>query len=270
MFVKFWQSPKVRQWPDHQKLLGAYLLTCPHRTSEGLFWLPHGYVAQDLGWSIERVSEGYLGLIGAGFCAYHDPTETVFLLKALKYEAPAGDKQIQGAINRLADVPLSPLFSLLREAAAQHAPDFAKALESAFPTPPTDTPSEGYQYPSDSSSSSSSSSSNSFSSSSSSSDPSSLLPSLTTVGDIPVDNPTNQSRKGKGRNPSRPPRNPRHPSDAFVVDRARQIQAEDGPQAAHAYLRKVAENYGQMDRAEQLRRLETMMAQDAAAEAGQP
>jgi hypothetical protein len=93
---------------------------------------------------------------------------------------------------------------------------------------------------------------------------------LTGVGDLPVDNPTNQSRKGKGRNLSRPPRTPRHPSDDFVLDRARQIQAEDGPQAAHAYLLKVAENYGQMDRAEQLHRLETMMAQDAAAEAGQP
>jgi hypothetical protein len=163
---RFWQDPKVRRWPDHQKLLGAYLLTCPHRTSEGLFWLPHGYVAQDLGWSIERVSEGYSGLKEAGFCAYDDTSETVLLLKALKYQAPAGPKQIQGAISRLADVPPSPLFALLRDAAADYAPEFCKGLDEAFERGllkhhryPTDTPPGGYPLARARSSSSSSSSS---------------------------------------------------------------------------------------------------------------
>ena len=151
VFTRFWQDPKVRRWPDHQKLLGSYLLTCPHRTSEGLFWLPHGYVAQDLGWSIERVSEGYSGLIETGFCAYDDISETVLLCKALKYEAPAGPKQIAGAINRLADVPPTPLFAQLRDAAMGYAPDFGKSLEDALERGalrhhryPTDTPPEGY------------------------------------------------------------------------------------------------------------------------------
>jgi hypothetical protein len=160
---RFWQDPKVRRWPDHQKLLGSYLLTCPHRTSEGLFWLPHGYVAQDLGWSIERVSEGYSGLIEAGFCAYDDTSETVLLCNALKYEAPAGPKQIQGAITRLSEVPPTPLFAQLRDAAATHAPGFAAALDKApelqHHRGPTDTPPKGYRNRTDSSSSSSSSNS---------------------------------------------------------------------------------------------------------------
>src|SRR5215216_554422 len=148
---RYWQDPKVRRWPDHQKLLGAYLLTCPHRTTEGLFWLPHGYVAQDLGWSIERVSEGYSGLVEAGFVAYDDTSETVLLVKALKYEAPAGLKQIQGAINRLAEVPPTPLFSLLRDAAARYAGEFCKKLEEELEHGqlrhhqyPIDTPPGGY------------------------------------------------------------------------------------------------------------------------------
>jgi hypothetical protein len=151
VYVRFWQDPKVRGWADHQKLLGAYLLTCPHRTSEGLFWLPHGYVAQDLGWSIERVWEGYSGLEEAGFCVYDDTSETVLLCKALKYEAPAGPKQIQGAITRLAEVPPSPLFAQLRDAAEKYAPDFCKALDEALESGilhhhryPTDTPPGGY------------------------------------------------------------------------------------------------------------------------------
>jgi hypothetical protein len=161
---KFWQDPRVRRWSDQQKLLGAYLQTCPHRTTEGLFWLPHGYVAQDLGWGIDRVSEGYSGLIGAGFVAYDDTTETVLLLHVLKDDAPAGPKQIAGAISRLADVPASPLFAQLRDAAARYAPEFAAALDTAFEGGPLanhrypiDTPSEGDENPIDSSSSNSSS-----------------------------------------------------------------------------------------------------------------
>jgi hypothetical protein len=72
--------------------------------------------------------------------------------------------------------------------------------------------------------------------------------------------------KGKAHSPGRPPRVPRHPSDDFVVQRARQIQAEDGPEAARAYLRKVGENYGQADREDQLRRLEEGMTPEERAQ----
>jgi len=99
---------------------------------------------------------------------------------------------------------------------------------------------------------------------------------------MPVDNPVDNNRKEGKR---RQPRTPRHPSDAFVIDRARKIRAEDGPDAAQAYLRTVAANYGDMERDEQLRRLEqgmtpaeraqlreaaAVVAQDAAAEVGEP
>lgn len=90
---------------------------------------------------------------------------------------------------------------------------------------------------------------------------------FTRVGTMPVDEPVdNKQREGKARKP----RTTRHPSDEFVISRARQIQAESGPEAAKAYLRKVGENYGQASRADQLARLEEIIAQDAAAEAGQP
>lgn len=126
---KFWQDPQVRRWDDRGKLLAQYLLSCPNRTTEGLFWLPKPYIAADLGWGIEGVSEALSELAEAGFAAYHDATETVVLCKALKYEAPAGEKQIAGAIARLADVPPTPLFSLLKAGAAEFAPEFADALD---------------------------------------------------------------------------------------------------------------------------------------------
>lgn len=90
-----------------------------------------------------------------------------------------------------------------------------------------------------------------------------LNPFLTVVG-VDPDQPKQTKGQGKGK----PPRTPRHPTDEYVISRARQIQAESGPDAAKAYLRKVGENYGQASREDQLQRLEALMAQDAAEEAG--
>ena len=78
---RFWQDPKVRRWGDQQKLLAQYFLTCPHRTTEGLFWLPRGYIAQDLGWGIDTVFAVLGSLIEARFVAYDEASETVFLQK---------------------------------------------------------------------------------------------------------------------------------------------------------------------------------------------
>jgi hypothetical protein len=256
---RFWQDPKVRRWGDQQKLLAQYFLTCPHRTTEGLFWLPRGYIAQDLGWGIDTVFAVLSTLIEAGFVAYDDTSETVLLRKALRYEAPAGPKQIQGAITRLVDVPPTSLFGLLRDAAVTYAPEFGQALDEALEhgelqhhRGPTDTPPKGYPNRTDSSFSFSSSSSK-------------ALPSFTGVGDMPVDNPVDNKPKGRQ---GKAPRTPRHPSDEFVISRARQIQAESGIDAARAYIRKVGTNYGQASKEDQLRRLEAMAAQDAA-EAGE-
>jgi hypothetical protein len=101
--------------------------------------------------------------------------------------------------------------------------------------------------------------------------PTDVVPPFTGVGDMPADNdqPSRQKgREGKAPRQSRPPRTPRHPSDEFVIQRARQIRAESGPDAAQAYLRAVSERYGEMSRDEQLRRLDEIIAQDAAAEDG--
>jgi hypothetical protein len=72
-------------------------------------------------------------------------------------------------------------------------------------------------------------------------------------------------REGKGRTPGRRPRVPRHPTDPFVTERVRQIRADQGPEAAMAYLRTVGENFGTEDKAAQLTRLEAWMANNGEA-----
>lgn len=48
--TKFWTDEKVLQWDNETRLLALYLLTCSHKTTEGLFRLPKQYICADLEW----------------------------------------------------------------------------------------------------------------------------------------------------------------------------------------------------------------------------
>jgi sucrose-6-phosphate hydrolase SacC (GH32 family) len=63
----FWQSQDAQQWTDAGKLLAAYLMTGPHSNGLGCYRCPDGYVMADLGWTQERVSEGFAELSRRGF-----------------------------------------------------------------------------------------------------------------------------------------------------------------------------------------------------------
>jgi hypothetical protein len=68
----FWQSPDAQACSDTGKLLALYLLTGPHANGIGCYRLPDGYVMADLGWSNERVSEGFQELSAIGFANRFD------------------------------------------------------------------------------------------------------------------------------------------------------------------------------------------------------
>jgi hypothetical protein len=240
---KFWTDPAIRRSSDDAKLLALYLLTGPHRRLEGLFRLPKPYICADLGWSMEQLAEPFKELLAErfgepGFMAYDEAAEVVLIHKALKYQSPENDNQVTAALRQLDDLPDTPLTSEFRRSAERYCERLAKRLPEGFGEPIGQPPS-----PSPS--------------------PTPTLPSLTGVGQMP--NQTNQT--GRGRQ-GKQPRTPRHPTDEFVINRARQIQAESGTEAARAYIRKVGENYGQANREDQMRRLEAIIAQDAA-EAGE-
>jgi hypothetical protein len=253
VYTRFWSDPDMEHCSDDAKLLALYLLTGPHRRLEGLFRLPKAYICGDLGWTAERLAKPFQELLAErsgkpGFIAYDEQAQVVLLRNALKYQAPENTNQVTACLRQLEDLPDTPLTSEFRRLAEQYSERLAKRLPEGFgqplPHPPSPSPSPALKD----------------------------LASFTGVGDMPVDNDQTSRAKGReGRTPrqSRPPRTPRHPSDEFVVQRARQIQAESGSDAARAYLRKVSDTYGQMTKEEQLRRLEEIIAQDAAAEAGE-
>ena len=125
----FWSDRKVLRWPERARHLALYLLTSEHRNLEGLFRLPLAYIQADLGWPHEEVSEHMETLTADDFVAYDADAGVVFLPKALKYHQPKSQKQIQGAIAVLQQVPDSILWGDFLAAAEEFAPEFHREIK---------------------------------------------------------------------------------------------------------------------------------------------
>jgi hypothetical protein len=134
--IYFRVSPAIwraRTWTDDMRLLACYLLTSPHRTLEGLFILPRGYICADLKWSAERLAEPFAGLTADGFIAYDETAEVCLIRKALKYQRPENPNMDKAAIRRLVTVPASSLDGLFHASAQQYAPRLAERLAERLP-----------------------------------------------------------------------------------------------------------------------------------------
>jgi hypothetical protein len=149
VFTKFWGDPDMDRCSDDAKLLALYLLTGPHRRSEGLFRLPKLYICSDLGWTLERLAEPFRELLGEpfgepGFMAYDEQAQVVLIRKALKYQPPENDNQVVACIRQLEDLPDTPLTSEFRRLAERYSERLAKRLPEGFgkplPDPLTPTP----------------------------------------------------------------------------------------------------------------------------------
>ena len=81
----FWTSPKVKSFSEDGRTLAIYLLTSPHSNGLGCFYLPFGYVVEDLKWKSERVSKGFTELFRKGFLSYCEDTCYVLIPHFLKW-----------------------------------------------------------------------------------------------------------------------------------------------------------------------------------------
>jgi hypothetical protein len=132
--VKFFPvSPGV--WGDFNELdhttmlVYLYVLSCPHRFSEGLYRLPVPYVAADLNLTPQEATEALERLRAARKIEYDSAAGVVFDRSALTVLPPKSPEQIKGAIRKLRQVPRTPLLVELHAMAAIHSPLFAEAIE---------------------------------------------------------------------------------------------------------------------------------------------
>lgn len=113
-----WDQP----WDDDTRLVALYLLTNPHRTTEGLYRLPLAYATADLRWKAGRVERALEVLIASDFVRYDVQAQVVWIVKALAWQSPTNPNQVKGAARVLRGLPATTLFE-----------DFLRVCEAECP-----------------------------------------------------------------------------------------------------------------------------------------
>jgi hypothetical protein len=105
----YWSSGTIAALTDDGKLLSLYLMTCGHGTIAGVFRLPDGYIAEDLGgsWTAERVANGFAELAAAGFAHRCQSSKWVWIVKHLEWNRPENPNQRKAAAKIALSVPES-------------------------------------------------------------------------------------------------------------------------------------------------------------------
>ena len=129
---KLWQEPS---WDDDTRLLALYILTCDHRTTEGLFRLPRQYILADLDWSPQRLAQPFKQLCADGFMDYDEDAKVLLITKALKYQAPSNPNGVVSALRALEMVPATRLDSVFYELSERYSERLAEALTERFTEP---------------------------------------------------------------------------------------------------------------------------------------
>lgn len=128
----FWLD---HDWNDDERLAALYLLTCPHRTTEGLFRMPLTYAATDMGWELSRFKAAFSRLLTDGFVEYDDQASVVLIVSALKWQAPENPNQVKAALRAIDKLPETPLLSRFRTLAETLCPRLAEGLREPFAEP---------------------------------------------------------------------------------------------------------------------------------------
>jgi hypothetical protein len=90
---------------DDAKMLSLYLMTCSHSTIAGVFRLPYGYAAEDLGWPCERVLKGFEELLAKGFANRCETTQWVCICKHFEFNKPENPNQRKSAAKVVESIP---------------------------------------------------------------------------------------------------------------------------------------------------------------------
>ncbi|MFW5980355.1 MAG: hypothetical protein ACOCQ2_03225 [Halanaerobiales bacterium] len=133
--IKFWTDEKVLQWDSDTRLLALYLLTCPHKNTEGFYRLPKQYICADLNWDQKRLIKPFAKLLDEGFIKYDKRVNILFITEALKYQAPENPNQEKSAINKLKELPETDLIYDFIDKAKEYCKGLYERLVEQFGKP---------------------------------------------------------------------------------------------------------------------------------------
>jgi hypothetical protein len=110
---QFWlgKTGKGLRGDMEAQMVALYLMTSPHANMIGVYHCPVLYIAHETGLPIEGATKGLQRLIEAGFCAFDEESDFVFVHKFAEYQVgPAlkpGDLRVKGVENELSKLPNS-------------------------------------------------------------------------------------------------------------------------------------------------------------------
>ena len=67
-------------------IVAMYLMTSPHANMIGIYYLPQLYLAHETGLGVDGAAKGLRVCVEAGFCAYDEDTETIFVPRMASYQ----------------------------------------------------------------------------------------------------------------------------------------------------------------------------------------
>lgn len=106
---KIWSDAAQAGLSDNAKVL-LYLLSCSHRTTEGLFKLHKPYIEADLCWTRRRLSGPFAELETNDFIMYDKNVSVILLKDALLTQRPENENQRIYSLRKLEELPATPLF----------------------------------------------------------------------------------------------------------------------------------------------------------------
>ncbi|MCA7086072.1 hypothetical protein K7G19_21000 [Cupriavidus sp. DB3] len=135
MPTALWSDPGFLGLSDQGKVLALYLLSSPHTNMIGAFRLPDGYVAEDLRWPIETVSERFAELSRNGFATRDEGSKWVVIHKFCLWNDIENPNQGKAAAKLFHQVPDDcPVKPVLARALRDFAPKFPAEVREPFET----------------------------------------------------------------------------------------------------------------------------------------
>lgn len=117
---RFWQDEKMINVSCEARYLMLYLLTSPHRNVLGFYFLPEPYACFDLGWTQEQFRERLGELLRNGLVKYDETAHVVLIINFLKHNPLENQNQVKSAIEKLNEIPKTPLFKDFYEAVKKY------------------------------------------------------------------------------------------------------------------------------------------------------
>ena len=151
VFSSFWVSGsgKTLRGDPEAQLVALYLMSSPHANMIGVFHCPIIYIAHEIGIPLEGALKALERLSEAGFCAYEEASEHVFVRRFAAYqvgdELKSKDNRVKGIREYVSAIPSESLKLLFLQeyAEAFHLEDMLnEALETQKNLSPLEAPSK--------------------------------------------------------------------------------------------------------------------------------